>query len=210
MDERSSGIILRTRPLTETSLIVLWLTPDLGRLATVAKGARRPKSAFAGKLDLFFEAVFSYQRSRKSELHMLREVVVTTAHPEFRSRLPLLHQAAYFTVLIEQGTERETPIPEIHELLRRYLAALPEVATVPEAMFLFEYHFLRLLGCAPDLDHPLFGREFSQLAPLSSGERNDLNRALRSAIINGLEKLPPQRQRAIESFKTTAPSAGRG
>ena len=34
MIETTRGIILRTRPLTETSLIVHWLTPDLGRLAT--------------------------------------------------------------------------------------------------------------------------------------------------------------------------------
>ena len=37
MDERSIGVILRVRPLTETSLIVHWLTPDLGRVATVAR-----------------------------------------------------------------------------------------------------------------------------------------------------------------------------
>ena len=46
MTENATGIILRTRPLTETSLIVHWLTPELGRLATVAKGARRHKSLF--------------------------------------------------------------------------------------------------------------------------------------------------------------------
>ena len=34
-------MILRTRPLTETSLIVHWLTRDFGRISTVAKGARR-------------------------------------------------------------------------------------------------------------------------------------------------------------------------
>ena len=67
MDERATGIILRTRLLTDTSLIVHWLTPDLGRLATVAKGARRPKSPFRGKLDLFYEADFSFARSRRSE-----------------------------------------------------------------------------------------------------------------------------------------------
>ena len=50
MDERAHGVILRIRPLTESSLIVQWLTPESGRLATVAKGARRPKSAFLGKL----------------------------------------------------------------------------------------------------------------------------------------------------------------
>lgn len=74
--ERAHGIILRTRPLTETSLIVNWLTPDLGRLSTVAKGARRTKSPFRGKLDLFYEADFSFQRSRRSELHALREIVL--------------------------------------------------------------------------------------------------------------------------------------
>ena len=60
MDETAHGIILRTRPLTETSLIVHWLTADHGRLSTVAKGAKRPKSPFRGKLDLFFEGVFFF------------------------------------------------------------------------------------------------------------------------------------------------------
>jgi DNA repair protein RecO (recombination protein O) len=53
MIETATGLIFRTRSLTETSLIVQWLTPHLGRLATVAKGARRVKSPFHGKLDLF-------------------------------------------------------------------------------------------------------------------------------------------------------------
>jgi recombinational DNA repair protein (RecF pathway) len=41
--QRSEGIVLRLRPLGDTSLIVHWLTPEHGRLATVAKGARGPK-----------------------------------------------------------------------------------------------------------------------------------------------------------------------
>jgi len=72
MDERATGLILRLRPLTETSLIVNWLTAEGGRIATVAKGARRPKSPFRGKLDLFYEADFSLLRSRRSDLHILR------------------------------------------------------------------------------------------------------------------------------------------
>ena len=80
MTESASGLIQRTRPLTETSLIIHWLTPDLGRIATVAKGARRAKSPFAGKLDLFYEADFSFSRSRSSELHTLREVTLRETH----------------------------------------------------------------------------------------------------------------------------------
>ena len=82
--ESSHGIILRTRPLTETSLIIHWLTPSLGRVATVAKGARRSKSPFAGKLDLFYEAAFSFSRSRHSELHNLREVKLCQTHGAIR------------------------------------------------------------------------------------------------------------------------------
>ena len=80
MIETATGLVLRTRPLTETSLIVHWLTPGLGRLATVAKGARRPKSPFRGKLDLFYLADFSFSRSRRSELHTLREVSLRETH----------------------------------------------------------------------------------------------------------------------------------
>ena len=84
MTESTHGIILRTRPLTESSLIVHWLTPDLGRIATVAKGARRPKSPFAGKLDLFYAADFSFSRSRRSDLHTLREASLRETHGAIR------------------------------------------------------------------------------------------------------------------------------
>src|SRR6185503_5936803 len=94
--ERAHGVILRTRQFTETSLIVNWLTPDLGRISTVAKGARRAKSPFRGKLDLFYECDFSFQRSRRSELHTLREVSVQDFHAPLRQQVNYLQQAAYF------------------------------------------------------------------------------------------------------------------
>jgi DNA repair protein RecO (recombination protein O) len=51
--DKAHGIVIRLTKLTETSLIVHWCTREAGLLKTVAKGARRPKSPFAGKLDLF-------------------------------------------------------------------------------------------------------------------------------------------------------------
>src|SRR5213594_2368024 len=66
MDERATGLVLRVYPLTESSLIIHWLTQGQGRIATVAKGARRPKSPLRGKLDLFYLAEFLFARSRRS------------------------------------------------------------------------------------------------------------------------------------------------
>jgi DNA repair protein RecO (recombination protein O) len=149
--ENATGLVLRTRPLTETSLIVHWLTPTLGRLATAAKGARRPNSPFRGKLDLFYLADLSLSRSRRSELHTLREVGLLETHCALRQELGWLQQASYCAELIEQTTETETPLPEIFELLRGLLDALGRQAPQPRTVLAFEVKLLGLLGLAPDL-----------------------------------------------------------
>jgi len=151
MDERATGLVLRTRPLTETSLIVNWLTPELGRIATVAKGARRPKSPFRGKLDLFYLADFSFARSRRSDLHTLREVSLRDTHAALRENLAGLRQAAYCTRLVEQSTETETPLPVVFQLLCRLLDSQPGRSPQPHTVFAFELRLLADLGQAPDL-----------------------------------------------------------
>jgi DNA repair protein RecO (recombination protein O) len=42
--ERAEAIVLRNQSVTESSLIVTWFTREFGKLKTLAKGARRPKS----------------------------------------------------------------------------------------------------------------------------------------------------------------------
>jgi len=150
MIESASGIILRTRPLTETSLIIHWLTPELGRVATVAKGARRPKSPFAGKLDLFYAADFSFNRSRSSELHNLREVKLRETHGAIREDILKLQQAGYAVAFLEQATETESPLPEIFELVRGFLQQLCAQPPQPQNIFVLELKLLRELGLAPD------------------------------------------------------------
>jgi DNA repair protein RecO (recombination protein O) len=151
MIETATGLILRTRPLTETSLIVQWLTPDFGRIATVAKGARRHKSPFLGKLDLFYLADFSFNRSRRSDLHTLREVSLRETHGAIRQDIFKLRHAAYATAFIEQVTETETPLAAVFELLREFLDCLCEEKTAPQVVFAFELKLLRELGQEPNL-----------------------------------------------------------
>ena len=81
--DKARGIVIRLTRLGDTSLIVHWCTEEAGLLKTVAKGARRAKSPFAGKLDLFVEADLVWVPSRKSELHILKEAEVA----EFRTEL---------------------------------------------------------------------------------------------------------------------------
>ena len=86
---KCQGIIIRKTPLTESSMIVTWCTIDHGVLKTVAKGARRPKSQFSGKLDLFFEGEFEIIRSKKSDLHTLKETSVLLTRVNIRKSVNL-------------------------------------------------------------------------------------------------------------------------
>jgi DNA repair protein RecO (recombination protein O) len=151
MIQSAAGIILRTHPLTETSLIIHWLTPTFGRLATVAKGARRPKSPFLGRLDLFYEADFSFSRSRRSDLHILREVSLREMHGAIREDILKLRQAAYAAAFLEQATETETPLPAVFELMRGFLDCLCRQKPAAQLVFAFELKLLRELGLNPDL-----------------------------------------------------------
>jgi len=150
MIQSATGLILRTRPLTETSLIVHWLAPDVGRIATVAKGARRPKSPFLGKLDLFYVADFSFSRSRHSDLHILREVGLVELHAALRGNLTGLRQATYAAALVEQATETDTPLPAIYGFMLGLLKQLCHASAVPQTIFAFELKLLRELGLEPD------------------------------------------------------------
>lgn len=150
MEERSQGLILRTRPLTDTSLIVEWLSGDLGRLSTVAKGARRPKSSFLGKLDLFYAAEFTFRRSRRSTLHTLGEVKVTGRHDALRLELKRLEVAAYFSRLIEATTETETPLPGLFQQMSEALRFLQGHQARAGLVFAFELRMLVDFGLQPD------------------------------------------------------------
>lgn len=150
MIERAHGLILRLRPFTETSLVVQWLTPGFGRISTIAKGARRPKSPFRGKLDLFYEADLSFNRSRRSELHTLSELILTETHPILRQNLDCLRQASYCAALVEQTTESDTPLPAIFSLLHEFLGHLPNQPPQPRNIYAFELKLLDELGLGPD------------------------------------------------------------
>ncbi len=213
MEERSFGLILRTRPLTETSLIVQWLTPELGRIATVAKGARRPKSSFRGKLDLFFEADFSFARSRKSELHNLREVALRDTHAKLRENLGWIQQASYFTALVEQTTEAETPLPKVFQQVHECLACLAREQPTPRTVFTFELKLLAELGLAPDVTESALSAGTRQIASallrtewhgisrlkLSEGQTRELRQFLHGFMIYHLDRIPPSRTVALNA-----------
>jgi len=215
MIERARGLILRTRPFSETSIIVHWLTAELGRIATIAKGARRPKSPFRGQLDLFYLADFSFVRSRRSDLHTLREAVLCETHPALRVDLDRLQQACYCSAFVEQATETETPLPAVFELFLQLLDGLPRHPIQPQTVFAFELKLLHELGLAPDLaDSKLTpgAKEIVRLLmesdspvlvrlKLSAAQTTELRQFLHGFMIFHLGRIPKGRGEALGQVK---------
>ena len=142
----TAAILLRKRKYSDTSLIVSWCTESLGCIHTIAKGARRPKTPFAGKLDLFFEAEISIVPSRRSTLHTLTEVMLKNPFARIRRSYLCTQAAAYFVELIEICTERDHHEPELFQLLRRAFGYLDNHDPNRRAVLHFETELAQIAG----------------------------------------------------------------
>jgi len=144
--ESATAILIRKRKLSDTSLIISWCTDSLGCIQTVARGARRAKSPFAGKLDLFFEAEIQIARSRKSNLHTLTEIALKNPFGGIRENFRRTQVASYFVELIELCTESDHHEPELFALLRRAFTYLSANDPNLRAVIHFETELARIAG----------------------------------------------------------------
>lgn len=146
--ERAEGIVLRVHPVTESSLIVTWFTREAGKVKTMAKGARRPKSPFRGKIDLFYRDEIVFLRSKRSDLHLLHECFLETAHARLRGSVESLAGASYVAELVDLITETEDPNREMFELLAVTLRQLEKIVSGALVLW-FELRLLSVAGWRP-------------------------------------------------------------
>uniref|UniRef100_UPI00016A9AFB DNA repair protein RecO n=1 Tax=Burkholderia oklahomensis TaxID=342113 RepID=UPI00016A9AFB len=141
------AFVLHSHPYRETSLVIDVLTRDHGRIALVAKGAKRPHSALRGVLQTFQPLSLSW--SGKSELRTL------TGAEWVGGMLPLAGDALlcgfYVNELLVKFCAREDPHPP---LFTHYLVTLTRLAHgEPPVQVLrsFERVLLRETGYAMSL-----------------------------------------------------------
>lgn len=82
---KSPGIILRKTPYSETSLILKVYSRESGLITLMAKGAKRPKSKFAGLLDFFTLNQFIYPEKGRSEILTLSDASLIREFPRLKS-----------------------------------------------------------------------------------------------------------------------------
>ncbi len=150
--EKDEAIVIRGVDFSETSRIYTFYTRRFGRIAALAKGARRRYNRNIGHLDLLShgEIVFLSGRSR-GRLHILAEVCSFDAFPRVRENLTRFYAACHAAELVNAMTAEEDPCPELFDRLLALLRQLDGGADPALALFAFEAHLLVLTGFMPEV-----------------------------------------------------------
>ena len=147
----TKGLVLRVTDTKETDKILTVLTPDMGKISVIAKGARRKGSRVAAATQLLVYSDMTLYESRN--WYMLNEAATISLFNGVRQDVELLSLGSYFAELTEAVTEEQMPSGEILSLVCNALYALGELKKDPETVkTAFEWRLLSLAGFEPMLD----------------------------------------------------------
>jgi DNA repair protein RecO (recombination protein O) len=152
--DRQPAYVLHSRAYRETSLLLEVLTPDYGRLALVARGARRPRSDLRGRLLPFQPLALSW--FGKNEVRTLHVADWQGGVPQL-SGLPLIC-GFYLNELMMRLTLRDDPHSGLWQVYDQAVRGLAVSQSVSGLLRRFELELIRQLGYAPQLDMDDQGR----------------------------------------------------
>ncbi|MFY9259480.1 MAG: DNA repair protein RecO [Gallionella sp.] len=155
------AFVLHSYPYSETSLIIDVFSRAHGRLAIMARGARRPKSALRGVLMSLQPVLLSW--FGKGEVRTLHSA-------EWQGGQPYLQGTAllcgwYLNELLLNLLAKDDAHPELFDVYRATIYRLAHETDHAATLRCFEKHLLQALGYALPLE-----REANHGAPIESAQ----------------------------------------
>ena len=147
----SEAIILRTYPLRETDKIVVAFTREYGKLRGVARGSRRIKSRFSGRLEPLSWVELVAFEGRNQELVSIDKVELLKGYGlEMQDYQAYLRASYLLELLMETVPEREAN-DSLFRLLLHVLPLLADSHKSRLASVYFQIWHLKLAGLLPSL-----------------------------------------------------------
>lgn len=146
---RDQGVVLRTMRLGEADRIVTMLCRTHGKVRAVAKGVRKTKSKFGGRLEPLSHISFQCWQGR--ELDIVDQAEVLDHFRVVREDLSRVSKAFSMLEVADKISVERHGSPKLYELLVRGLRAL----AAEDAAMVVPSFFLKVLaveGSAPVLD----------------------------------------------------------
>lgn len=148
---KMSGIIISESNLGDYDKMLTMLTPGLGKISCVAKGARRPKSALLAGTQLFcFGEYLMYKGANTYNINSCETIEVFY---NLRTDLDKLNTAIEITKIIRNVTDENENCYRILQLYLNTLYTLSETDKNLELVdSIFKLKILCLLGFAPRIN----------------------------------------------------------
>jgi DNA repair protein RecO (recombination protein O) len=144
------GIILRSYPFGEADRVVIALSPNHGKLRMVAKGVRKTKSRFGGRLEPFTHVDLVLYEGRN--LDTITQVAILEGFPTLRSDLDRVLAAGTMVETVDAVAQEGESAIRLFLVLQRGLRALEAAPAHADLITAFLLKAADVVGFAPALD----------------------------------------------------------
>jgi len=150
-NRKIEGVILRKTNYGEADLILTILTKEDGRLDCIAKGARRFKSRFSGRLGLFNQVQLELFEGRS--LHAVNEAELIDVTTNWDGDLEGSSVAFLLAEITQKLLQPDQIIPGVYPLLMATIALLAENREPENILYAYFIQLFGLLGFMPSWQH---------------------------------------------------------
>jgi DNA repair protein RecO (recombination protein O) len=151
----TEALVLRAVDLGESDRVVHLLTPETGRIAAIAKGARRSTKRFPGTLDFFNQLNVSLERKRGvAQLARLEHAKLIRAFHGLRENAGRFALGCYLLELLDRLAPeggRRGDLAALYRFSLDALAAIDALPPAPRLRTLLELRLLAAVGLRPEL-----------------------------------------------------------
>lgn len=148
---REEAVVLRTHKLGEADRIVVLMTSGRGKVRAVAKGVRKTKSRFGGRLEPPGHVSLLLYEGRN--LDVINQAETVSPHRPLREDLDRMTDAMALVEAVDQVAQEGEANPALFKMLAGALGALADAPARPPLLVgAFYWKLLALEGVAPVLD----------------------------------------------------------
>lgn len=158
---RDRGVVVRTIKLGEADRIVSVITEHHGKVRAVAKGVRKTKSRYGGRLEPLRHLDLQFYEGR-GDLDVVTQAETRDFFPRIRDDLDRLGKAMTLAEAVDQVSQESKSDARLYRMLVGALSTLDE-ADSPMLVSSFLLKLLAHEGVAPSLDRCVVGGETDDL-----------------------------------------------
>jgi DNA repair protein RecO (recombination protein O) len=156
---KDTAICIRVADYSETSQIVTLFTRRSGKISAIAKGSKRPKSAFDGPLEVFSYGRIVFSDSSREKLATLTEFQQQPGFADLANNLFALNCCLFGSELVNGLTHDYDPHPQLFDSFLQFLqnanehreSSIEHRKTL-SLLILFQLTLLKEIGLMPILN----------------------------------------------------------